>query len=138
MAGCTSRVHNCLRGAAACASFTIASPSDDFAAAQVFVAGIGIIVLAARPHKKRRAHNRKNKKKKSVLSIDNRSIETSSENSDEHHNTVISQIRVILLGLSLLLIGTVGFYFIPGMIADGAQGSKLVNAFYCASVTIMT
>ena len=91
---------------------------------------------------KKRNKNNKNKnknKKKSVLSIDNRSIETSSEHSHEHHhNTVISPIRVILLGLSLLLIGTAGFYFIPGMIADGAQGSKLVNAFYCASVTIMT
>ena len=25
-----------------------------------------------------------------------------------------------------------GFYTIPGMIADGAEGSKLVNAFYCS------
>jgi hypothetical protein len=52
--------------------------------------------------------------------------------------TVVSPLRVILLGAMILAIGTAGFHFIPGMIADGAQGTPLVNAFYCAAITLMT
>lgn len=52
--------------------------------------------------------------------------------------TVISPIRVILLGATLLMIGTMGFYSIPGMISDEAEGTPIVNAFYCASITLMT
>jgi hypothetical protein len=43
-----------------------------------------------------------------------------------------------MLGASLLTIGTLGFYCIPGMILDGAAGSHLVNAFYCAAMTLTT
>jgi hypothetical protein len=46
--------------------------------------------------------------------------------------------RVLLLGLSLLTVGTVGFYKIPGLLSDQAPGSRWVNAFYCAAVTLTT
>jgi hypothetical protein len=52
--------------------------------------------------------------------------------------TVISPIRVIFLGATILFLGTIGFYFIPGMIAEDAEGTPIVNAFYCASITLMT
>jgi hypothetical protein len=50
----------------------------------------------------------------------------------------LSSQRVLMLGAILLTIGTLGFYYIPGMILDGAAGSHLVNAFYCAAMTLTT
>jgi hypothetical protein len=50
----------------------------------------------------------------------------------------ISSQRVLMLGAALLTTGTLGFYYIPGMIIDGAAGSHLVNAFYCAVITLTT
>jgi hypothetical protein len=50
----------------------------------------------------------------------------------------LSSQRVLMLGASLLAIGTLGFYYIPGMILEGAAGSHLVNAFYCAAITLTT
>jgi hypothetical protein len=50
----------------------------------------------------------------------------------------LSSQRVVMLGASILTIGTLGFYYMPGMILDGAAGSRLVNAFYCATMTLTT
>jgi hypothetical protein len=50
----------------------------------------------------------------------------------------ISTTRVMLLGAALLALGTTMFYSIPGMIAQDAKGSHLVNAFYCSAITLAT
>ena len=50
----------------------------------------------------------------------------------------LSQNRVILLGAGILLFATLGFYSISGMIDEKATGSHLVNAFYCAVMTLTT
>ena len=50
----------------------------------------------------------------------------------------LSSTRVTLLGLFLVALGAVGFHEIPGMIAEGAEGSKLVNSFYCSVMTLTT
>jgi hypothetical protein len=51
---------------------------------------------------------------------------------------VLSVVRVVLLGLWLLGIGALGFYHLPGMIKDGAPGSRTVNAIYCSAITLAT
>ena len=56
----------------------------------------------------------------------------------ENGDTTISPVRVVLLGILLLFIGTMGFYYLPGMIATNAKGSKLVNAIYCSVITLTT
>lgn len=53
-------------------------------------------------------------------------------------NQQLSSTRVVLLGCLLVAVGAVGFHQIPGMIAEGAEGSKLVNAFYCSVMTLTT
>mmetsp|Transcript_23343 Transcript_23343/g.57442 ORF Transcript_23343/g.57442 Transcript_23343/m.57442 type:complete len:174 (-) Transcript_23343:273-794(-) len=50
----------------------------------------------------------------------------------------LSTDRVISLGAGLILFGMTGFYAIPGMIADGAGGSKLNNSFYCSVMSLTT
>jgi len=50
----------------------------------------------------------------------------------------VSRVRVSMLGGFLLLLGTLGFYVLPGMIQKDAPGSKLVNAFYCSAITLTT
>lgn len=50
----------------------------------------------------------------------------------------LSEFRVLLLGACLLVAGWAGFFYIPGMMAEDAQGSKAVNAFYCSAVTLTT
>lgn len=50
----------------------------------------------------------------------------------------LSSTRVILLGIGLVTAGAIGFHEIPGMIAENAEGSKLVNAFYCSVMTLTT
>ena len=50
----------------------------------------------------------------------------------------ISTLRVSLLGVALVALGTLGFHEIPGMIAENAEGTRLVNAFYCAIITLTT
>ena len=57
----------------------------------------------------------------------------------------LSTERVFLLGASLLLVGTLGFYYLPGMIVldeesknDHLSRSRLVDAFYCAAITLTT
>jgi len=60
-------------------------------------------------------------------------------NAMEHTDPeVISPFRVMALGLFLLTIGAVGFYYLPGMIADDASGSRFVNSIYCAAMTLTT
>lgn len=51
---------------------------------------------------------------------------------------VLSPVRILLLGVSLLGIGALGFYNLPGMIVEGARGSRAVNAVYCATITLTT
>ena len=50
----------------------------------------------------------------------------------------LSSLRVVFMGTSLLAMGTLGFYHLPGMIAPDAPGSREINAFYCATVTLTT
>ena len=38
--------------------------------------------------------------------------------------------RLFLLGASLIAIGTAGFYSIPGMISEDAEGNLFVNSVY--------
>ena len=50
----------------------------------------------------------------------------------------LSPDRVVLLGFGLILLGMLGFYLIPGLIATDAGGSHLNNAFYCSVITLTT
>ena len=52
----------------------------------------------------------------------------------------LSTVRVLLVGAALLSIGTTGFYHLPGMIKGGGDdgSNRLVNAFYCATMTLTT
>lgn len=50
----------------------------------------------------------------------------------------LSPLRVLVLGASLLGVGAMGFYNLPGMIAKDAEGSRAVNAVYCAAITLTT
>jgi hypothetical protein len=75
-------------------------------------------------------------------------------NEDDDHNTVvdreildtdgtqqqddISPVRVLFLGAMLLATGALGFYTLPGMLADDAQGSRMVNSIYCSAITLTT
>ena len=51
---------------------------------------------------------------------------------------VVSTERVGLLGAGLVGVGMLGFYTLPGMIADEATGSKFINSFYCSVITLTT
>lgn len=52
----------------------------------------------------------------------------------------LSTARVLLVGAALLAMGTIGFYYIPGMIKKDVDfpGNHLINAFYCAAITLTT
>ena len=62
----------------------------------------------------------------------------------------LSTARVLLLGLALLSVATLGFYAIPGLVTvDNDDGiaketsttihmPHLINAFYCAAITLTT
>jgi hypothetical protein len=52
--------------------------------------------------------------------------------------TKIDPIRVFALGSIVLAIGTLGFYHLPGMMSETAEGDRAVNAFYCAAITLTT
>ena len=52
--------------------------------------------------------------------------------------TKISAARVGGVGLTLVCGGAIGFHEIPGMISEDAEGSKIVNAVYCAVMTLTT
>lgn len=43
-----------------------------------------------------------------------------------------------ILFLASVLLGMIGFYIIPGLVMPDAGGSPLVNAFYCAVMTLTT
>ena len=52
----------------------------------------------------------------------------------------LSTVRVLLVGLAILSIGTIAFFHIPGMISKDIEdgGNHLVNSFYCATMTLTT
>jgi thiazole synthase ThiGH ThiG subunit len=50
----------------------------------------------------------------------------------------LSSPRVIVLGAAIVVLCTLGFYFLPGMIDEKATGSHLVNSLYCAVMTLTT
>jgi sterol desaturase/sphingolipid hydroxylase (fatty acid hydroxylase superfamily) len=56
----------------------------------------------------------------------------------EDDDTTLSSVLVVMLGVLLLIIGAVGFYYLPGMIAINAKGSKVVNSIYCSVITLTT
>ena len=53
-------------------------------------------------------------------------------------NPGVSPDRVFAMGAVLIFVASMGFFFIDGMIDTNAPGSKMVNAFYCAVVTLTT
>ena len=57
---------------------------------------------------------------------------------NENDDIILSSVRVVMLGLLLLIIGAVGFYYLPGMISSNAKGSKVVNSIYCSAITLTT
>mmetsp|Transcript_29207 Transcript_29207/g.42373 ORF Transcript_29207/g.42373 Transcript_29207/m.42373 type:complete len:200 (-) Transcript_29207:415-1014(-) len=46
--------------------------------------------------------------------------------------------RLLIIGLSLIAAGTLGFHQIPGMIAEDAGGNHWINAVYCSVMTLTT
>ena len=52
--------------------------------------------------------------------------------------TKLSSFRVTLLGAALILFVMAGFYTVPGLIAEDAEGDKFVNAFYCSVISLTT
>jgi hypothetical protein len=60
------------------------------------------------------------------------------ESIEKEEIDVISPLRVAILGLMLLSTGAAGFYHLPGMIANDAKGSRLVNSIYCSAITLTT
>lgn len=55
----------------------------------------------------------------------------------------LSTARVVLVGTTLLSVATFGFYSIPGLLDQKEQGQDavvqhLVDAFYCAAITLST
>jgi Ion channel len=59
---------------------------------------------------------------------------------------LLSSSRIIMMGMSLVGIGMLGFYYIPGLMAAPAEddndptkgGDRWVNAFYCSVITLTT
>ena len=50
----------------------------------------------------------------------------------------LSPYRLMAVESMLLAMGTIGFHYIEGMIADDAGGSPWINAFYCSAITLTT
>lgn len=50
----------------------------------------------------------------------------------------LSSSRVILVGMGLVSIGMLGFYYIPGLMAADEKGDRWVNALYCSAITLTT
>ena len=50
----------------------------------------------------------------------------------------MSSARVIVVGMGLVGVGMLGFYHIPGLMADDVKGDRVINAFYCAAITLTT
>mmetsp|Transcript_27431 Transcript_27431/g.54889 ORF Transcript_27431/g.54889 Transcript_27431/m.54889 type:complete len:207 (+) Transcript_27431:223-843(+) len=50
----------------------------------------------------------------------------------------LSAARIIMVAYTLATIGTLGFHFIDGMIAEDAGGNPWINAFYCSVITLTT
>jgi hypothetical protein len=56
----------------------------------------------------------------------------------DNSKTEVSEQRLVALAVMLLTIGMAGFYFLPGMLQEGVEGSRVVNAFYCTVMTLTT
>lgn len=52
--------------------------------------------------------------------------------------TIISSTRVVLLGVVLVTLGSIGFHAIPGLIDEEAAGARWVNSLYCCVITLTT
>ena len=50
----------------------------------------------------------------------------------------IATSKLLVVAVALMGIGTLGFYYIDGMVVDNAEGDRLVNAFYCCVMTLTT
>mmetsp|Transcript_8271 Transcript_8271/g.13373 ORF Transcript_8271/g.13373 Transcript_8271/m.13373 type:complete len:160 (+) Transcript_8271:47-526(+) len=50
----------------------------------------------------------------------------------------LSTSRLLAVATTLIVIGTIGFHSIKGMIDEDAGGNHLVNAFYCSAMTLTT
>ena len=73
----------------------------------------------------------------------------SDQGPSQQEDEVVAVERVALMGLSLLVVGTIGFHSIPGMIVKDADEvtemsryraitSHWINAFYCSAITLTT
>jgi hypothetical protein len=56
----------------------------------------------------------------------------------DHQQTEVSEQRLVALAVLLLTVGMAGFYFLPGMLQEDVEGSRVVNAFYCTVMTLTT
>jgi len=61
-----------------------------------------------------------------------------SEPKEDKKSQDLSPFRVVFVGTTLIVLGMVGFYTIPGLIAPDAGGNPFVNAFYCSVMTLTT
>lgn len=68
---------------------------------------------------------------------------------ESNNNAVVSSSRILLMGMSLVGIGMVGFYYLPGLMKEqdpttitkeggGEVESRWIDAFYCSVVTLTT
>jgi hypothetical protein len=78
------------------------------------------------------------KSKDKVLSSSSLQKDVKDHGDDNEIDFLISPLRVTMLGLILLTVGAFGFYYLPGMISEGASGSRIVNSFYCSAITLTT
>lgn len=78
----------------------------------------------------------KNKSKLQVPSSPKKQVKDDGDRNEV--DLLISPLRVMMLGMLLLAIGASGFYLLPGMISDDASGSRIVNSFYCSTMTLTT
>lgn len=62
----------------------------------------------------------------------------------ENNNYQLATERVFILGAALLAVGTLGFYYIPGMVVlpevedEKRARHHLIDSFYCATMTLTT
>ena len=67
-----------------------------------------------------------------------RTVALQDSSTSENDDMTLSSGRVVMLGIFLLTVGAMGFYYIPGMISTNAKGSKVVNSIYCSVITLTT
>lgn len=86
------------------------------------------------PSKKTKSGTASNEVSKSSSSSKKATIVEEHNDTDYSH----SEERLLAVAVTLLCIGTTGFYYLPGMLKEDAEGSRLVNAFYCTVMTLTT